>query len=216
MTTLPADALLRLAEPLTWVFTGDSVTQGARHTNGWRDYTELFAERWRWELRRRRDLVVNTGISDRRIGDLAGDLEHCVLRHRPEVVVLMFALNDATLGTDGLSSFADGYTEVLRRLTGESDAVLVVQTPNQVARYDEPRRTVLPEYAAVVRELADRFGAVLVDHHRVWTEAGERTEYWISEGCHPNEYGHRMLASELFRTLGVDAPESSLSRSYLP
>lgn len=74
----------------------------------------------------------------------------------------------------------------------------------------------MPEYAAVVREQADRFGAVLGDHHRVRTEAGDRTEYWISEGCHPNEYGHRMLALELCRTLGIDAHESSLSRSYLP
>ncbi|WP_427892040.1 SGNH/GDSL hydrolase family protein [Kribbella sp. GL6] len=213
---MTAAALLHRSGPLTWAFAGDSVTQGARHTNGWRDYTELFAERWRWELGRRRDLVINTGVSDRRIGDLAGDLDHCVLRHRPEVVVLMFGLNDARLGADGLTSFADGYGEVLRRLAEESGAVLVLQTPNQVARYDEPRRTVLPEYAAVVREQADRFGAVLVDHHRVWTEAGERTEYWISEGCHPNEYGHRVLASELCRSLGIDAPESSLGRSYLP
>lgn len=197
--------LLSRPEPVTWVFTGDSVTQGAKHTNGRRDYTELFAERWRWELGRRRDLVINTGVSSRRVGDLADDLDHCVLRHRPDVVVLMFGLNDAALGEEGLAVFAEHYTSVLDRLATETDATLVLQTPNQVAAYDEPRRTTLPAYAAVVRELADRTGAVLVDHYRAWTETDpDQPEYWISHGCHPNEHGHRVLAGELFRVLKID------------
>ena len=40
-------ALLGRAEPVRWVFTGDSITHGAAHTIGWRDYTELFDERAR-------------------------------------------------------------------------------------------------------------------------------------------------------------------------
>ncbi|MFF2653934.1 SGNH/GDSL hydrolase family protein [Streptomyces sp. NPDC058045] len=213
-----AGSLLAQPDPVTWVFTGDSVTQGARHTNGWRDYTELFAERWRWELGRGRDTVINTGVSGRRIGDLREDLDHSVLRHRPDVVVLMLGLNDADLGQEGLDEFTDGYASVLRRLTQESDATLVVQTPNQVAVYDEPRRAVLPEYAEAVRDLAARFDAVLVDHYRAWTgtQPDDRTEYWISHGCHPNEYGHRALALELFSALELDGPEATLTRAFLP
>lgn len=219
MPTFPAgSSLLRLPEPITWVFTGDSVTQGARHTNGWRDYTELFAERWRWELKRRRDIVINTAVSNRRVSDLDDDLDHSVLRHRPDVVVLMFGLNDAALGEDGLAEFTDRYTSVLHRLRQESDALLVLQTPNDVAVSDEPRRTVLPRYAAAVRDLATRTGAVLVDHYRAWTEVDpqDRQEYWISHGCHPNEYGHRMLARELFHALELDDPPGTLARSLLP
>ena len=48
-------ALLGRDEPVRWVFTGDSITHGAAHTIGWRDYTELFDERARWELRRTRE-----------------------------------------------------------------------------------------------------------------------------------------------------------------
>ena len=51
------------APPLRWVFTGDSITHGAVHTYGWRDYTELFSERLRYEMGRRRDMVIKTGIS---------------------------------------------------------------------------------------------------------------------------------------------------------
>ena len=49
--------------PVTWVFLGDSITQGVRHTRGRRGYVEHFAERVRGELGRRSDAVVNSGVS---------------------------------------------------------------------------------------------------------------------------------------------------------
>ena len=43
--------------PVTWVFLGDSITQGVAHTHGRRGYVEHFAERVRGELGRRGDAV---------------------------------------------------------------------------------------------------------------------------------------------------------------
>ena len=37
--------LISRKEPVRWLFAGDSITQGARHTRGHRDYTQLFKER---------------------------------------------------------------------------------------------------------------------------------------------------------------------------
>lgn len=54
---------LKEKDPLIWVFTGDSITQGAKHTQGYRSYPEIFSERIRWELGRGRDIIINTGIS---------------------------------------------------------------------------------------------------------------------------------------------------------
>src|SRR5688572_4256077 len=72
--------LVAAKEPITWVFTGDSITHGALHTKGWRSYPEHFAERVRWEMRRMRDVVINTGISGDRSGGLLADLDWRVLR----------------------------------------------------------------------------------------------------------------------------------------
>ena len=44
--------LLVSAPPVKWLFAGDSIAQGAQVTMGWRDYTELFSERVRWEMSR--------------------------------------------------------------------------------------------------------------------------------------------------------------------
>jgi len=35
--------------PVKWLFAGDSITHGALHTWGWRDYTEHFSERIRYD-----------------------------------------------------------------------------------------------------------------------------------------------------------------------
>ena len=48
---------LRSPEPIKWIFDGDSITHGALHTVGWRDYTEHFTERLRYEMGRMRDVV---------------------------------------------------------------------------------------------------------------------------------------------------------------
>src|SRR6266511_979426 len=90
---------------LTWVFTGDSITHGALHTLGWRSYPEHFAERVRWELRRMRDVVINTGISGDRTGGLLADLDWRVLRFKPDVVSVMFGMNDCSLGMAGREMF---------------------------------------------------------------------------------------------------------------
>src|SRR3954451_2371939 len=88
-------------EPLTWVFTGDSITHGALHTMGWRSYVEQFAERVRFELKRSRDIVVNTGISGNRMTNLLADAEWRVHRFQPQVVSLMMGMNDCVSGPSG-------------------------------------------------------------------------------------------------------------------
>ena len=56
-------AFINSPKPVKWLFYGDSITHGAYHTFGWRDYTQLFAERVRGEMGRNMDVVINTAIS---------------------------------------------------------------------------------------------------------------------------------------------------------
>jgi len=51
------------AEPMTWVATGDSITQGVLHPHGARGRVEHVHERVRWQLDRLTDVVINTGVS---------------------------------------------------------------------------------------------------------------------------------------------------------
>ncbi|MFB2596638.1 SGNH/GDSL hydrolase family protein [Herbiconiux sp. P17] len=211
-------ALLAEERPLRWLFTGDSITHGALHTAGERDYVQLFEERLRWELGRLRDHVIRTAISGRRVPDLVADLDWSVLDYRPDVVSLMFGLNDCATPTPDVAAFADAYRAVLDRVQA-TGAVVVLHTPNRILSTETPeRRANLPAYADAVRMLAAETDALLVDHHAEWAEADEQNavEYWIDHGCHPNAAGHRVLARSLLRSLGLWDQSSPTGRFYIP
>ena len=48
---------------MLWLFTGDSITQGAAHIGEARSYPQLFEEWIRYQMGRSHDFVVNTAIS---------------------------------------------------------------------------------------------------------------------------------------------------------
>ncbi|MFI6817974.1 SGNH/GDSL hydrolase family protein [Nonomuraea sp. NPDC050328] len=191
-----------------WLFCGDSVTQGALHTFGFRDYTQLFAERVRFELERPGDVVVNTAVSGARFTqpDLA--------RFEPDVVSLMFGMNDCLDGTRGLDGFHAAYAEAVTRIQ-RAGARAVVHTPNRVLPGALPERIEhLGAYAEVARKVAADTGALLVDHHAEW--GGRPIAHWMADDCHPNEYGHRALARSLLRALDLWDPASGTGRLFIP
>src|SRR5688572_15296908 len=123
--------LLAGKKALTWVFTGDSITHGALHTLGWRSYPEHFAERVRWELRRKRDVVINTGISGERTGGLLADLDWRALRFKPDVVSVMIGMNDCSAGAAGRETFRKNLAEMAQKVR-DAGAIPLLNTPNTV------------------------------------------------------------------------------------
>lgn len=97
-------------------------------------------------------------------------------------------------------------------------ATVVLHTPNRVLGTDPARRSALPPFVDAVREIAARHPVVLVDHHEAWRRADESgdIEYWISHGCHPNAFGHRMLVRTLLEALGISDASSPTGRAFIP
>src|SRR5690606_33655925 len=86
--------LLDRKEANIWLFTGDSITHGAKHTHGYRSYPEVFQERIRWEIGRVRDVVINTGISGHAAENILSDFEWRISQFNPDVVSVMIGTND--------------------------------------------------------------------------------------------------------------------------
>src|SRR5690554_5045874 len=89
---------LKEKDPLIWVFIGDSITHGAKHTHGYRAYPEIFSERVRYELGRVRDVVINTGISGNTTQNILDDFDWRVKQFNPRIVSLMIGTNDCATG----------------------------------------------------------------------------------------------------------------------
>jgi lysophospholipase L1-like esterase len=190
----------------TWVFTGDSITHGALHTRGWRSYPEHFAERVRWELRRMRDVVINTGISGDRTGGLLADLQWRVLRFEPEVVSIMLGMNDAGAGKTGRAIFRKNLSTIVAKII-DAGAIPLLNTTNTIYLKNAGSRSDLPAYDEIIREVAAGSKLALVDHWAYWQKTKpdqEKLLAWLEDrSIHPNVYGHRAFAHEIFRVLGI-------------
>jgi len=215
----PIRGLIDEKDPITWVFTGDSITHGAAHTLGWRSYSEHFAERVRWELRRTRDMVINSGISGDRLPRLMADLDWRVIRFRPRLVSLMMGMNDCVEGPDGRAKFR-GALERFAAAVDAQHAVLLLHTPNLIYYPLAPQRKDLPAYVEILRDFSRTHDVALVDHYQEWSGM-RRTDddqlLLLAGGAiHPNQYGHIFMAQTIFRDLGIFDPASPVCQFFVP
>ena len=194
--------------PVTWVFLGDSITQGVRHTHGRRGYVEHFAERVRGELGRRSDAVVNSGVSGTTTEDLLPEFHWRAGRFAPDVVFVMFGTNDQTAGPDGIRAFRYRLDQIVQR-SRDVGAVVVLQTPPPVEEDAERSPELAESYAEAVRRVGSDLGALVVDHAAAWRAAAARQGAaaapagWLDDAFHPSARGHHELALTLFAALGI-------------
>jgi lysophospholipase L1-like esterase len=211
--------LLTGSLPVTWVFTGDSITHGALYTEGWRSFPEHFAERVRWELRRVNDVVINTGVFGERSTGLLANLEARVLRFRPEVVLVLIGMNDAVFGTAGRSLFRDNLLDLVGRIR-EGGAIPVLQTPNAIYDRNAAPWEDLPAYVDIIRDVSHESESPLIDHWRHWHTAKPDPAQllgWLQDqSIHPNVYGHREMSRHICRTFGIYDPASLTCRLEAP
>lgn len=196
---------LAAPDPLTWVLTGDSITQGVYHTYGARSWAEHLHERVRSELGRARDIIINTGVAGWTAPQVLDDFQHLVARFAPDVVSIALGMNDSLAGDQGLPFFIRGLDELTVR-SFALDAVVVLHTPNAIAQGAWNTPESVAAYAAAVRDIAAQRGALLVDHHADWIARYGQGDPrpWLDEPVHPNAAGHRAMADSTFRALGLD------------
>ena len=209
-----SDLLKEKENPLIWVFTGDSITHGAKHTHGFRSYPEIFAERIRWELGRVRDVIVNTGISGNTTETILDDFDWRVKQFRPNVVSLMIGTNDCAKGRVSIESFEKNLFLLVKNFR-DANAIPVLHTPNIIITEKDPSRSELSEYVSVTRKVAAAEKVILVDNYRYWQEtlesnAGEKVyKDWLNDPLHPDGDGHSEIARLMFRELSIFDPAAS-------
>ena len=211
--------LLKKKEPNIWLFTGDSITHGAKHTMGHRSYPEIFEERMRWEMARTRDWVVNTGISSQTIRLILADFEWRVSRFAPSVVSIMIGTNDCAKEDIPVEVFEKELTVFVRKVR-ELKAIPILHTPNPIILEMAGPRKTLPDYITVIRKVAGEQQTILVDNYEYWTDRHKRYlnhvyKQWLNDYLHPNQTGHQQIARLMFRTLGIfDAEQPTCGGEY--
>ena len=186
-----------------YVALGDSVTAGWLE-HGVLDsdaaYPSLFRRRLAALFPHAMISVLNAGLGGESADGTLTRLERDCLRHDPQLVTVCLGLNDARRGPDGLAAFKQSLSEIVRRVRGESQADVLLITPNTRGDAFQEDGT-LAEYIRTIRAVAREQEVGLADVHAVyqgWIRAGAAPADLLSNRVsHPTREGHTIFANAL-------------------
>lgn len=187
------------------VFIGDSITDAGR-----RDDPEALGHGWvrlvAAELAQQGDdrPVVNTGVGGDRVRDLRARWKADALDRDPQLLTVYVGINDTWRRYDSddptsAEAFEEDYRHILRRAHDTVAPALVLVEPFVAPVDAEQRRwgeEDLDAKRAVVRRLADEFGAGFVPLAQIMADAAEQygEKALAEDGVHPTGLGATLIA----------------------
>lgn len=165
--------------------------------------------------------VTNAGIGGHHTDHGRGRLQKDVLSRRPDVVIVMFGINDAAVDVwkkppatkprVSLKRFEANLRHIVdscRRI--EATPVLMTATPLRWSDrtrqlYGRPPyipdeiegfNTMLPPYIEATRRVAEEEQVFFVDNYAAFNKAGPE-KLLLNDGMHLNDAGHRLVANSL-------------------
>jgi lysophospholipase L1-like esterase len=157
---------------------------------------------------------VNKGVSGNSIIDQQTRWEDDVIREQPDWLSILIGINDLhgylNNQSDGISPtrYRAVYEEILDRTIQKTHAKIFLGTPFYMSidqSFDSTRSQVLrilPEYIAVVAQLAAQYDACVIGLHTLFQKqlTFRNADEVAYEPVHPNAVGHLMIAQRIFKT----------------
>ncbi|MDB6170610.1 MAG: lysophospholipase L1-like esterase, partial [Verrucomicrobia bacterium] len=177
---------------------GDSVTGVYYHTGTRRAWCDLLGLALRRIYPQARLEMINAGVSGNDTGDGLKRMERDVLRHSPQLAIIMFGLNDAR--SQSPATYRKNLGTMVRRVR-DAGAEAMLMTPNAVGP-DDPLRPprIVAEYAQIMRDVGSDLAVPVVDAYATFAVIqGADPATWrrlMSDTIHPNMRGHRIFAEE--------------------
>jgi lysophospholipase L1-like esterase len=181
---------------------GDSVTGVYYHTGSRRAYTDMLGIAIRRAAPQADVEMINAGISGHTTVNALARIERDVLSHKPDLVTVMFGLNDMTRVP------LDAYRANLKSIVAKCRAIgseVVLVTPNCVVTTTSRPTQKLIQYCDVVREVGRELDVPVCDCYRELDAVRAHGRFdWrllMSDAIHPNMAGHQRLATALAQTI---------------
>ncbi|HJN19296.1 MAG TPA: SGNH/GDSL hydrolase family protein [Armatimonadota bacterium] len=161
MTPKTAALLENGQEPVTVACFGDSITGVYYHTGGVRAYTDMLGIALKRIYPQGEISMVNAGISGNTTAAGLQRIERDVLSRNPQLVTIMFGMNDVT-GTPA-GAYRANLESIVEQCRGVG-AEVVLCTPNSVYPEDAGRpMDKLGAFAQTVRDLGAELGVPVAD-----------------------------------------------------
>nr|WP_028549614.1 SGNH/GDSL hydrolase family protein [Paenibacillus sp. UNC451MF] len=157
--------------------------------------------------------VTNMGISGNTVRNLKERWETDVVNLKPDWLSIMIGINDVWRQYDlpqliEKHVYIEEYEQTLRELverTKPSLKGLILMTPYYIEpNSNDGMRAAMDQYGAVVKKIADQYGAIFIDTQEAFKPVLEHiypaTLAW--DRVHPNMTGHMTLARAFLNAIG--------------
>jgi len=215
-------ALSAGTEPVRIVCFGDSVTGVYYHTGGRRAYADLLEIALDRLYPEATLTVINAGISGHATPDALARIDDDVLKHRPQLVTVMFGLNDMTHVS--IEDYAANLATITQKCRAIGAEVLLC-TPNAVFDTEGRPAAVLEEYVAAIHRVGTEQNVPVVDCYAAFQQVRSEDAFsfalLMSDEIHPNMDGHKLFAELMAAKIGgqtvslddVGFPEPALPKT---
>ncbi|WP_281336072.1 SGNH/GDSL hydrolase family protein [Flavobacterium eburneipallidum] len=201
---------------LTFVFQGDSITDGNRgrtkdpnHIMG-HGYVYSIASSIGADFCKDKHHFINKGISGNTISDLEKRWQHDALDLNPDVISILVGINDVASEIEKKPSainnleFESKYRKLIVDSKKVNPAMVLVLCLPFVAAVGKRQNDfeiwnkATTEKAMIIQKLAKEYDTVLVNFPQVLEKAIKKVpaEYWIWDGIHPTVPFHTLMARE--------------------
>ena len=181
---------------------GDSVTGVYYHSGSRRAYTDMLGVALQRVSGNANVKMINAGISGHTTVNALARIDRDVLAHKPDVVTVMFGLNDMTRVS--LDDYKANLKTIVEKCRGVG-AEVVLATPNNVIDTSSRPTSKLVKYCDVVREVGRELGVPICDTYQQWNGVRANDPFdWrllMSDPIHPNMAGHKSIAERLAQTI---------------
>jgi len=210
---------MKFADGDAILFTGDSITDCGRAWpvgeraglgDGYVAFVDSLMSAYRPDVHIR---VLNTGISGNRVIDLEPRWQTDVLDLQPDWLSVLIGINDVWRQFDNALDPSqvtiERYDAVYRRLlerTRPDLKGLVLMSPYIIEpNPNDPMRTRMDAYGAVVERLASDFDAVFVDLQAAFDRdlSHRPPQSLCDDRVHPNNTGHMIIARAFLTAMGA-------------
>lgn len=140
--------------------------------------------------------VIVTAIGGEHSQSGAARFESQVLTHKPDVLLIDYAINDRNIG---LEKAKESWISMIEEALTQNVKIILL-TPNPILNTDP--KNPLDQHAEQIRKLAAEYNIGLTDsfikYHK-YKQDGGSLKNLMSHPFHPNRKGHELIAEELIK-----------------
>lgn len=121
-----------------------------------------------------------------------------VLTHKPDLIFIDYALNDRRMG---LEEAAKAWTSMIESAWAKNIKLILLTPTPDLALNILDTSNILHAHTRQIIGLANKYQTGIVDSYKLFyreAEKGNDISLLMSQGNHPNEKGHELVAQEIF------------------